>query len=701
MDRLYELFKQAPHFGSLIDPSKERGDLHDAGYSELHPLLSKALHNKRTDFDLTSIGVVAQGLTKAAKMLSEKYSLVITNVPYLVRGKQKEILQDYLEKRFGKGMQDLATAFIARSQDMTSYGGTIAAVTPQAWLSLSRYIDFRKTLLQTTRFGILARLGAGAFETITGEVVKVGLYIIHAKKPSEDNSFSALDLTKVEGASAKDRYLQSDSLLLLNQIAQHRNPDSRVVFGESEDVELLQQYANAWQGIATSDFTRFGRYFWELPQLLSGWRYQQSTPDETKSYGGRESILFWEDGHGKITDVCQKGATFRGQTAWGKLGIAVAQMTNLVATLYSGEIFDNNVAVITAFNPEHTDAIWCFCQSDDFATLVRKIDDKLNVTNATLSKVPFDLSYWQKVASEKYPNGLPEPHSDDPTQWIFKGDIATSTEPLQVAVARLLGYRWPEQPTKADLIDKLTDDDGIVCIPGVRGEATASERLREMLQSAYATKWSDSLLHQLLTDAGCKAGTTLEDWLRNTYFEQHFKHFHNRPFIWQIWDGRKDGFSCLVNYHKLTHKNLENLTYSYLGDWIKAQSAETKAGRVGADLRLAAAQDLQEKLKLILAGEKPYDILVRWKPLAEQAIGWHPDLNDGVRMNIRPFVEAGVLRKNPNIKWTKDRGKEPEREKDDYPWFWDGKTFTGERVNDVHLTNAEKLTARKAKGKHA
>ena len=28
-------------------------------------------------------------------------------------------------------------------------------------------------------------------------------------------------------------------------------------------------------------------------------------------------------------------------------------------------------------------------------------------------------------------------------------------------------------------------------------------------------------------------------------------------------------------------------------------------------------------------------------------------------MNIRPFVEAGILRKPPNIKWTKDRGNEP------------------------------------------
>jgi hypothetical protein len=157
-----------------------------------------------------------------------------------------------------------------------------------------------------------------------------------------------------------------------------------------------------------------------------------------------------------------------------------------------------------------------------------------------------------------------------------------------------------------------------------------------------------------------------------------------RPFIWHIWDGRKDGFSCLANYHTLNDKTLENLTYSYLGDWIKAQHADAKAGKVGADLRLDAAQNLQEKLKLILAGEPPYDIFVRWKPLSEQAIGWNPDLNDGVRMNIRPFVEAGILRKNPDIKRRKDRGKEPQRDKDEYPWFWKGKDLIGDRVNDVH-----------------
>jgi hypothetical protein len=325
------------------------------------------------------------------------------------------------------------------------------------------------------------------------------------------------------------------------------------------------------------------------------------------------------------------------------------------------------------FDPELISALWCYIASAKFRQDVRQLDQKVSVARASFENVQIDLLHWKSVAAEKYPNGLPEPHSDDPTQWLFKADIASSTDPLQVAVARLLCYRWPEQPKEDAVVDPFEDDDGIVCLPGVRQEAPAAERLADLLRAV-----------------GYKTEVDLGAWLRDKFFEEHSKRFHHRPFIWQIWDGRKDGFAALVNYHKLTLKNLETLTYSYLGDWITAQAADHKAGKAGADGRLAAAEALQQKLKLILAGEPPYDIFVRWKPLYEQAIGWNPDLNDGVRMNIRPFMEAGILRKNPNIKWTKDRGKEPERDMSDYPWF----NASGERVNDIHLTNAEKQAAR-------
>jgi len=173
----------------------------------------------------------------------------------------------------------------------------------------------------------------------------------------------------------------------------------------------------------------------------------------------------------------------------------------------------------------------------------------------------------------------------------------------------------------------------------------------------------------------------------------------------------------LVNYHKLAAPNgagrrlLEKLTYGYLGDWVTRQKDEIKQGIGGAEDRLAAALELQKRLVAILEGEGfpdkdfGFDIFVRWKPIEEQPIGWEPDINDGVRLNIRPFMAsdirggkkgAGILRAKPNIKWNKDRGKEPERDPRQFSWFWKDGKFTGDRVNDVHLTIAEKRAGREA-----
>ena len=368
-------------------------------------------------------------------------------------------------------------------------------------------------------------------------------------------------------------------------------------------------------------------------------------------------------------------------------------MRELAVTLYAGDLFDISCTPVVPHDSEHLPAIWAFCSSPEYNIAVRALDQALKVTNATLVKIPFDLAHWQKVAAEKYPHGLPKPFSSDPTQWLFNGHPAGADQPLHVAVARLLGYQWPRQTGSSfpdcpalgpDGLEKLADDDGIVCLPSVRGEAPAAERLRSLMAAAYGKAWSSAKLDELLSTVDY-AGSNLEDWLRNGFFEQHYKLFHQRPFIWQIWDGRKDGFSALVNYHKLDHKLLEKLTYTYLGEWIKKQQDAVANEESGADDRLLKARLLQDKLKLILEGEAPYDIFVRWKPLEQQPIGWHPYLNDGVRLNICPFMEVDVLRKRPNIKWGIDRGKNPP-----------GSPWGEERDNDRHLTLAEKRKARDA-----
>ncbi len=720
MGRLYDLFRHAPTFGSLIDPySNEEETLFKVEIDEFRPLLEKVLAIEKDDYEQQELGIAAFGIADAVQILGGRYHLVITNVPYLASSKQNNLLRDFCAKCYNEAKTDIATVFLDRLFRLNPPAGTTALVVPQNWLFQPAYKRLRIRMLKTRRWEILVQLGEGGFQDPQAAGAFTALIVVSTICPSTVQSFGTIDATTPRTVHEKAKLIQDVKIKAVAQAEQLDNPDARVILAQITPEMLLGEYAFAPQGIKTGDDNRWRRYMWEIETVKNGWQFYQSTVDGTLPYGGRSLVIDWSlKGQGM---ACRRPKN----QAVGRSGIGVSQMRALPTTIYTGERYDSNIGPIVPYDPTLIPAIWCFCSSPEYNAAVRKIDQALKATNGSLIKVPFDLDYWQEVANEKYPNGLPKPYSDDPTQWIFHGYPAVSTNPLQVAVARLLGYRWPaelddsmrlstearELVRRCSELEDYTDGDGIVCIPAVRGEEPAAERLRALLIAAYGEDWFPSKEQDLTLATGSPAGD-LDEWLRRDFFEQHCKLFQHRPFVWHIWDGRwRDGFHVLVNYHQLTESNgrgrqtLESLTYSYLGEWITRQKDEVKRGEEEAEDRLAAALELQQRLVAIIEGEPPFDIFVRWKPLSKQAIGWEPDINDGVRLNIRPFMAsdlssglkgAGILRWKPNINWNKDDGKEPTRPREQVPWFWRQGKFTGDRINNAHLTNEEKRTARES-----
>jgi len=724
---LHRLFSQAPTLGSLINPAELPGGLFSADYETIQPYLEAIMSAEKADDETRERAIAAAGMVKAADLLAGRYALVITNVPYLKGDKQAPVLRDFSKENHPDAKACLSTTFLDRILDWPSGRGTVAVVMPQYVLFLGSYAKFRQRLLQDREFELIARLGPNAFETISGEMVNVALLVLSKFGPRIHHRIPAIDLLDVASASGKRGALREPSrpLLSIGQAEQERHPDARVVLDPAGLAQHppVSDVADFGKGSVTGDSPHYLRSFWELSHRGKGCCLWQNSSDSTSPWSGRSNIALWDvGGHNPRNEP---GCWIRGQRVWKRRGVAITKMSSMLPSFYEGEIFDDNCAVLAPFEENNLPAIWAFCESPSFAEELRKLDSKVSVTAGTFAKLPFDLAHWQKVATERYPNGLPHPESGDPTQWLFHGRPEESIAPLQVAVARMLGYRW-----LAELDDKMrlssraralaqlcgelarfADDDGIICIPSVRGEEPAAERLLALLN---ACGLKPEKVRELT------GGSDLDDWLRSSFFEEHCRLFHDRPFAWHIWDGRKrDGFHALVNYHKLCEgggkgrKLLESLTYSYLGEWITRQKDGVKRGEGGAEDRLAAAVELQKRLRAILEGEPPFDIFVRWKPLSEQPIGWEPDINDGVRINIRPFLAsdlpagrtgAGVLRYKPNIKWEKDRGKEPDRPRAEYPWFWGcnettddfmgGKEFDGNRWNACHYTNKAKQAAR-------
>ncbi|MCL4835282.1 MAG: hypothetical protein KJZ86_22780, partial [Caldilineaceae bacterium] len=186
-------------------------------------------------------------------------------------------------------------------------------------------------------------------------------------------------------------------------------------------------------------------------------------------------------------------------------------------------------------------------------------------------------------------------------------------------------------------------------------------------------------------------GRTLEEWLRRDFCKRHTSQFKKRPIAWHLASdptagGRKKSgppaFECLLYYHSTggyapllgrggPSDILARLRTQYVDRLLApAQRELAQARREGNETAAAQAvatiQELEDfarrlrqveeggfacgELEKLLAAE-PLD---RWAgdgvfppgsraELLAQEEGWQVDVNDGVRVNVAPLQQAGLL----------------------------------------------------------
>ena len=342
MDRLHDTFNDAPLLGSLLNPAKT-----DAAklvrWDELAGALEQALKQERSE-ERREVAVVAQGLAKAATLLAGRYQWVITNVPYLARGKQNERLRDFCEEHHSAAKNDLATVFLDRCLELCIDGGTASIVLPQNWLFLTSYRKFREKLLKNDTLRLIARLGPGAFETISGEVVKAILISLSSGNSTkvtgglfgdadDGNVIRGVDVSKPRTAAEKAVQLLTAEIKSVEQAKQLENPDARIADVVADDFTLLSTYVNNSSGSLTGDGDHYYRYVWEQP-ISKDWEFLHTTVRHTHAYGGRSMAILWENGRGSLFRfaTAMKGTNHavqnwrRGQEVWNGRGVAISSM---------------------------------------------------------------------------------------------------------------------------------------------------------------------------------------------------------------------------------------------------------------------------------------------------------------------------------------------------------------------------------------
>lgn len=102
-------------------------------------------------------------LVQVAEIISEKYSVVVTNPPYRGIGDVEAKLQDFVKEKYPDSCSDLSTVFMEKCIRLTTKNGYYAMINIPVWMSLASYSNLRNKMLCNEYIVNMLHLGRGMF----------------------------------------------------------------------------------------------------------------------------------------------------------------------------------------------------------------------------------------------------------------------------------------------------------------------------------------------------------------------------------------------------------------------------------------------------------------------------------------------------------------------------------------------------------
>ena len=261
--------KNAKEYGSILQPKVTLAEL-DALQEQLRKVDGASDMGNFTDqFVAGQLLRVLCPLVEQARMLVQKYDVVVTNPPYMGGSGMNARLSDYVKKVYPDSKSDLFAVFIERCAQMDKRGGYQAMITQHAWMFLSSFEKLRAKL-QLIDTVNMAHLGARGFDEIGGEVVQTTSFVMRS---SHTKGYKGTYCRLIDGDSEKakaDMFVSGENRYVAEQDNFSKIPGSPVAYWVSNatlkcfDSEPLSKVFITREGMATADNDRFLRFWNEV-----------------------------------------------------------------------------------------------------------------------------------------------------------------------------------------------------------------------------------------------------------------------------------------------------------------------------------------------------------------------------------------------------------------------------------------------------
>lgn len=164
---LLDGFKNAKEYGSILQPKVTLAEL-DALQEQLREVDGASDMGSLTDQLVAGqIVNVLYPLVEQARMLVQKYDVVVTNPPYMGASNMNPRLNDFIKNHYPDYKSDFFSAFIVRGSEMTKPEGYCGYFTPYVWMFIQSYEKLREYLYSNATIETLIQFEYSAFEEAT------------------------------------------------------------------------------------------------------------------------------------------------------------------------------------------------------------------------------------------------------------------------------------------------------------------------------------------------------------------------------------------------------------------------------------------------------------------------------------------------------------------------------------------------------
>ncbi len=399
--------RHADVYGSLIEPPSE--------------LVRLANEQARSEGGAVQGSILDDRVAKVfrqSRYLGKQYAAVVANPPYMGSKNMGAQLKTFVQGHFKDGKADLFAAFMLRNRVLLAPAGKLGMVTMQSWMFLSSFEAMRKRILNTSNIETLAHLGAGAFDSIGGEVVSTVAFTLGSSR-SGDGVY--VRLVDVHGDSEQAQALsaaakrQDANRYEVDQREFSQIPGSPIVYWLPKSLvqvfnkekiakgvsgDALSDIADVAKGITTGDNARFLRSWWEIAfsavdfqrTSLEEQQYRKWVPcdkggDFRRWFGNNQFVIDWSNNGSSVFTF--PGSTPRNRDVTFDRAIACSKISSGEPSFrFHSHGFAYSDAAVAVVNHKNPDAIISFLNSSTGLSLMQALSPTLNFEVGQIRSLP-------------------------------------------------------------------------------------------------------------------------------------------------------------------------------------------------------------------------------------------------------------------------------------------------------------------------